>query len=151
MPWLLTGIGALVCGGAALIVRMPWGSLTRRLRIAAGAAGLLCMMSGLGWVGILGERLPDVVAAQPATDAARYGRALFIAKGCNTCHLHDEALNTWSTESGPNLSDYQNTAEYLRVWLKDPQAIKPTTEMPDLALKVDEIEALTAFLTHPTP
>lgn len=151
LPWFLTGIGALVFGGAALIPRGLWRVLTRRRRIAAGALGLLCVIGGLGGAGYLGLRLPYVVAAQPTTTTVDHGRALFIAKGCTTCHLHAEARNTWSTESGPNLTNYQNTAEYLQVWLKDPQAIKPNTEMPNLALQAHEIEALTAFLTHPTP
>jgi len=56
-----------------------------------------------------------------------YGRALFIAKGCNACHLHDAALNTWSAEVGPDLTDYQLPADYLRAWLTDP---KPSSSGP---------------------
>lgn len=143
LPWFLTGCGVLVLGGAALL---PW-PVGRRLRVAAGVGGLLLLVSGLSWA----ARLPNAVAAQPTTNLAAYGRTLFVAKGCNTCHLHAEALNTWSTESGPTLTDYQNSAQYLRGWLKDPQAIKPDTEMPNLALNAQEIEALTAFLRNATP
>jgi cytochrome c1 len=49
-------------------------------------------------------------------------------------------------EMGPNLTNYPTTAEYLRVWLKDPATLKPTTQMPNLELKETEIEALIAFL-----
>ncbi len=98
--------------------------------------------------------LPLARVAQPVIYATTtemenevaYGRAIFMAKGCNTCHLHGAALNRWSIAVGPNLTGYQLPADYLRAWLKDPQAIKPQTKMPNLALKAEEIEALIAFL-----
>jgi cytochrome c1 len=34
----------------------------------------------------------------------------------------------------------------VRVWLKDPPALKPDTQMPNLGLSSEEIEALIAFL-----
>jgi cytochrome c1 len=34
----------------------------------------------------------------------------------------------------------------LTSWLKDPQAIKPETMMPNLGLSEDEIKALTDFI-----
>lgn len=138
LPWTLTGLGVLLLSGAALLPRPP----SRRLRIAAVVLGLVLVLGGLSWV----MRLPDVLAAQ-SVDEVAYGQALFAAKGCATCHLHSALTNIWSTESGPNLSNYTNTPEYLRTWLKDPQAIKPNTQMPNLALKAHEIEALAAFLT----
>ncbi len=85
-------------------------------------------------------------ATQGTTDAAAYGRAIFMAKGCNTCHLHGAALNTASIGVGPDLTGYQLPAAYLRLWLKDPQAVKPATAMPNLALTTNEIEALITFL-----
>jgi cytochrome c2 len=136
-------VGAVLLSSAALSPRFA----ARRYRMTTGVVGLLVVVGGLGWAA-LGPRLPTTVAAQPSA-LADYGQALFMAKGCNSCHLHDQALNDWSTETGPNLTTYQNTAEYLHVWLKDPQAIKPNTEMPNLALKRHEIEALTAFLIKP--
>lgn len=144
LPWGVTGLGALVLGSKALWPHVA----TYQLRTPTTLLGVSLVVGGLGWLG-LGAQLPSPAAAQP--DPMAYGRALFMAKGCNACHLHDEALNVWSTEIGPNLTAYQKTTAYLRVWLKDPQAIKPTTEMPNLQLKEDEIEALAAFLTHPKP
>lgn len=88
--------------------------------------------------------------ADAETDAAAYGRALFVAKGCTSCHLHQAVKSGWSTEIGPNLSAYANSADYLHRWLKDPKAVKPTTKMPNLALDEREITALVAFLTDAT-
>ncbi len=143
LPWLVTGLGAVLLSSAALSPRFA----TRRFRLMTGVVGLLVIVGGLGW-SALGTRLPTTLAAQSIAPAD-YGRALFMAKGCNSCHLHEKARNAWSTEMGPNLTDYQNTAEYLHRWLKDPQSLKPNTEMPNLALKLTEIEALTAFLIPP--
>ena len=85
--------------------------------------------------------------AGPA-DAA-YGQALFMAKGCATCHHHTAVAQSgdfggmWNA---PDLSTFRWTEEYLHTWLKDPSAVKPGTQMPNLELKQDEIEALIAFL-----
>lgn len=144
-PWLLTGVGALLLSSAALSPRFA----NRRFRMLIGGVGILMLVSGFGWA-VLSTRAPQAVAAQPAA-ATAYGRALFMAKGCNSCHLHAQASNVWSTEMGPNLTDYQNSAAYLHRWLKDPQSIKPNTEMPNLALKADEIDALAAFLAPAKP
>jgi cytochrome c2 len=103
-----------------------------------------------------------VVLAPPATEAPTaaapgaaleadiaYGRALFSAKGCATCHRHAAVASSgFGPESGiPDLTTYRWSADYLRTWLKDPAAIKPATDMPNLGLKRDEIESLIAFLS----
>ncbi len=58
---------------------------SRRLRLIIGAMGLLVVVGGLGWATLV-MRLPTTLAAQPVA-TADYGRALFMAKGCNSCHL----------------------------------------------------------------
>lgn len=140
LPWLITALGAVLLSGAALSPRFA----SHRRRLVAGSVGLLVVVGGLGWATLV-MRLPTTLAAQPVA-TADYGRALFMAKGCNSCHIHEEARNAWTTEMGPNLTHYQNTVEHLHGWLKDPQAIKPNTEMPNLGLKPHEIAALAAFL-----
>lgn len=94
----------------------------------------------------------SLAAAQPApADQVALGKALFSAKGCVMCHSHD-AVNKgqpvfWLGDvSTPDLTVNKYTAEYLHSWLKDPASIKPKTQMPNLNLKLDEIEALIAFL-----
>jgi cytochrome c len=88
--------------------------------------------------------------APPVGDAA-YGRALFSAKGCATCHQHAAVAGSGKFFGGPAgsapvLTGYPGDPAYLRAWLRDPQAIKPTTGMPKLGLSEGEIEALVAFL-----
>jgi len=100
-------------------------------------------------------------AAAPPTPAlapAEQGRALFQAKGCATCHRHDglnigrvEANNPADLTLGqalgaPDLTHYQPDPDFVRRWLRDPAAVRPATNMPNLRLTPDEIEALLAFL-----
>jgi cytochrome c len=88
-------------------------------------------------------------AASSATVAdAAYGKALFLAKGCATCHHHAALPGSGGMGEGvPDLTTYRWEADYLRAWLKDPSAVKPGTEMPTLGLHDDEIAALIAFLS----
>ena len=93
---------------------------------------------------------PLPTAAPPAAvpDEAAYGRALFLAKGCATCHHHAAFAGSGFQGSDiPDLTTFRWSADYLRTWLKDPAALKPATSMPNLGLKRDEIEALIAFLS----
>ena len=83
----------------------------------------------------------------PIMNQGDVGQALFLAKGCATCHLHAEAPTTLSVQAGPDLTGYKVIPEYVRVWLKNPGAIKPATQMPQLHLSDEEIDALIAFLS----
>jgi hypothetical protein len=87
-------------------------------------------------------------ASQDASTAS-IGQKLFLAKGCVVCHTNDRAIKgseTYGVSMGPNLTMYRNAPDYLHAFLKDPSALKPATEMPDLELKLVEIEALIGFL-----
>lgn len=99
------------------------------------------------------ELLPG--AAPTATPATMDGKALFLAKGCATCHIHAAVQTTNQVVTGPNLTHYvvanDATRQYLRRWLADPKAVKPTTMMPKLDLGPAEIDALIAFLAANTP
>jgi cytochrome c2 len=94
-----------------------------------------------------------VSLAAPSTspvDQVALGKALFSAKGCVMCHAH-AAVKVQDGPFGfgevaPNLSQKMYGAEYLRLWLHDPQAVKPQTKMPKMPLNDREIEALIAFL-----
>ena len=88
------------------------------------------------------------VANTALVDQVALGKALFSAKGCVMCHAHSavEAHPVWIGAEPPNLSQKTYGAEYLRVWLRDPHAVKPQTKMPKVQLNDREIEALIAFL-----
>jgi len=95
-------------------------------------------------------------AASPPTggDAAR-GATLFQQQTCASCHA---VAGTGATSQvGPDLTHFggrdtiaagvlDNTPDNLAQWLKDPQAVKPGSHMPDLQLSDDQIRALVAYL-----
>jgi mono/diheme cytochrome c family protein len=93
-------------------------------------------------------------APTPTATPALDGKALFLAKGCATCHQHAAVSTNNSVSIGPNLTHYTNSPDFLRRWLADPQAVRPQAApaygpsdvMPNLHLNPDEIEALIAFI-----
>jgi cytochrome c oxidase subunit 2 len=129
------------------------------LKISAvlGVLGLgLLLLSVLPLPGLASETasVPAASTAAPPASAAtllpdaEYGRALFSAKGCITCHHHAAVAGSDPyTMGNPDLTHYRPDPEFLRRWLKNPRAIRPGTEMPTLGLQPDEIEALIAFLS----
>ncbi len=91
-------------------------------------------------------RAPSHTSFIPATEPAyalmtpeAMGQRLFVVKSCAGCHDHQ--LN-----GVPNLTVYDPDPDFLRVWLRDPSAVKQGTLMPNLHLSDTEIEALIAFL-----
>ena len=125
-----------------------------KLSIALAVIGLaLVLLSALPGRALTPVAQPAAPAASlpaaPAPANAAYGKALFSAKGCATCHHHDAVPSSGLGPGGefPDLTTYRWNADYLRTWLKDPSAVKPGTYMPNLELKQDEIEALIVFLS----
>ena len=93
-----------------------------------------------------GSTPPPAVSAAASDEPAAYGRALFAAKGCVGCHTHNDVNPGSGIAVGPELSSRTYDPGFLRTWLKDPPAVRPGTQMPNLRLSVEEIEALIAFL-----
>ena len=128
-----------------------------KLSFAVAALGLaLLALSALpGRAATPVATIPTVAAPAPAATLSdvEYGRALFSAKGCVTCHHHGAIPGSGQLGGSdvPDLTNYVANAEFLRTWLKDPRAIRPNTWMPNLELKKDEIEALIVFLSAKQP
>lgn len=122
-----------------LVLAIRGERLVRRAGVTIGFLGLVGLVVIL-WplpTGATGSARPD----------AEYARALFVAKGCPACHLHSTISTVvHGPVAGPNLTDYRPEPEFLRRWLRAPQAVRPDTEMPDVGLSETEIEALIAFL-----
>lgn len=81
------------------------------------------------------------------TDAAARGKQLFYGKyGCNSCHIADYKNDKGYI--GPALAGVGNrlTAVWMYKWLKNPNALRPGTQMPNFNLNDDEARDLTAFL-----
>jgi cytochrome c oxidase subunit 2 len=94
---------------------------------------------------------------QPAhvSEAVAEGRRVFEKTACINCH----ALAGTNADGrfGPDLTHLMsrdtiaagavpNTPENLRLWIKDPSAIKPGSLMPAMGLNDQDLNALTAYL-----
>jgi len=124
-----------------------------RTSIALALAALaLLLVSVVPWPGVATAGVDA-----PTVEAIAYGRQLFQAKGCASCHQHGALASSgqfsagWSGGSAPVLTAYPADPAYLRAWLHDPQALKPATPMPNLGLSAAEITALIAFIKSDPP
>lgn len=115
-----------------------WRSVTPvHLRYVAIAASLLVPVESLAgpgadpWVG---------------TPQERFYKSDIVAKyQCDTCHTIMDRGGT----VGPILNQVANRRdeEWLRRWLKDPNAVKPGTKMPSFAFTADEYELVVGYLS----
>ncbi|MCL4506409.1 MAG: cytochrome c oxidase subunit II [Chloroflexi bacterium] len=89
-----------------------------------------------------------------AGDAAR-GETFFMNGPCVSCHTIDGTKAQGKVAPRPltHFATYEkiaqvipNTPENLTKWLHNPQEVKPGTQMPNLALKPQDIADLVAFL-----
>jgi nitric oxide reductase subunit C len=79
------------------------------------------------------------------------GDILFEQKGCYACHMVN---GEGAKAPGPDLSHIatqpydalDNSPEFLTRWLEDPQAQKPGTTMPKIALTPAEIGSLVKYM-----
>jgi cytochrome c oxidase subunit 2 len=94
---------------------------------------------------------------QPAhlSDAAAQGRHIFETTACINCHA--VAGTVADGRFGPDLTHLmsrdtiaagavENTPDNLRLWVRNPDAIKPGCLMPSMQLNDQELDALTAYL-----
>src|SRR6185295_6450256 len=94
---------------------------------------------------------------EPAVEdpSAMAGRRIFETTACINCHtVRGTAANG---RFGPDLTHLmsratlasgaaENTSENLRVWLRDPDAIKPGSLMPAMKLSDVELDALVRYM-----
>jgi cytochrome c2 len=142
---LVGGFGLLGAVGGLL-------ALQRKVRWATAFVMVGVLVSGVGFVSAAGQPKAESEAKEAAVLSAdeqvELGRDLFIAKGCTLCHSHNETngIREFGTNTGPDLTNFSASAEYLRIWLKDPSAAKSTAKMPALGLSDPEMDALIAFI-----
>jgi cytochrome c oxidase subunit 2 len=94
---------------------------------------------------------------QPAhiTDPVSEGRRIFETTACINCHT--VAGTAADGRFGPDLTHIMsrdtiasgaapNTPENLRLWIRNPAAIKPGCKMPPMALSDQEVNAIASYL-----
>lgn len=91
---------------------------------------------------------------QPSNSRAKEGQAIFIKQACVNCH---RIGGPSESRFGPDLTHFASrktiaagmrprTAENVRDWIRDPQAIKPGARMPAMNLGEDEVNKLVDYL-----
>lgn len=94
-------------------------------------------------------------APVPATAVEREGLRIFREKTCINCHTI-KGVNS-GINVGPDLTHFagratigtgvlENNPAGLRLWLSNPQAVKPACHMPDFHLTPEEVNALAEYL-----
>ncbi|HEX8996184.1 MAG TPA: cytochrome c oxidase subunit II [Ktedonobacterales bacterium] len=98
------------------------------------------------------------VAATPSDALAQAGAKYFAASACIGCHAVNGVTSADPSKLiGPNLTHFggrqwiaggvtANTPANLAAWLRDPQAVKDGSDMPNLHLTNDQINELVAYL-----
>ena len=78
-------------------------------------------------------------------DLIEEGRQLFDDYSCSGCHK----VGDQGGELGPDLSraGFMLQSEYIYRWIRNPQAFKPKTRMPNLGLSEHEALAVTLYLS----
>ena len=87
--------------------------------------------------------------------AASTGQRVFESTACVNCHT--VSGTTAKGRFGPDLTHLMtrdtiasgaapNTHETLRLWIKNPDAIKPGSKMPAMGLSDRDLDAVTAYL-----
>ena len=94
---------------------------------------------------------------QAAADAqVQSGRSLFLSLSCINCHavsgtpavgLFGPDLSHLMSRAALGSGVIPNSAENLRAWIKDPQAIKPGNMMPNMQLNEKELDQVVAYLS----
>jgi cytochrome c oxidase subunit 2 len=92
---------------------------------------------------------------QTARPASSFGERVFESTACVNCHTVSgtPAIGKF----GPDLTHLMsretiasgaasNTPETLRLWIKNPDAIKPGSKMPAMGLNDQDLDAVTAYL-----
>ena len=152
LPGKYSVIGTFVLPNAlvAALVLLPFLDRTperslrkRRISVAVGALGCIAVV-GLTAKGV--AELPErEIAGETAHDPVSWGKELYHEKKCTTCH----ALGGEGGDKGPPHDDIGRRlqVEYMREWIRRPQAFDPTTEMPAFKGTEEELEAIVLFLS----
>ena len=124
------------------------------------AAALLALAVTLFAVGFIynwesgRQKLAAHAAATTGGDPSR-GEAMFIQYGCGACHSAVHVRKATGMV-GPSLDGIAvramiagklpNSPDNLEQWIRDPQAITPGTDMPDLNVGKRDARDIAAFL-----
>ncbi len=133
--------------------------LSQKLRRKPGALlVLLALLLGVTVLaacsGIVASSAASVRPSIPGGDAAR-GKANILQYGCGSCHMIPGIENANGLVGPPLIhwakrgfiaGELQNSPDNLVTWLKDPHAVEPKTDMPNLGLSELQARDIAAYL-----
>ena len=120
--------------------------MTRRLPI------VVALLAGAACLGACGTATtPSVI---PGASAA-HGHAVIVSVGCGACHTIGGVAGA-NGRVGPPLTNFKQKrfiagelpnkpADVVR-WIRNPQAVRPQTIMPNLGLRPSDIRDVVAYL-----
>ena len=105
---------------------------------------LVAFFSWIGEIDTNGFPATPPLADRLASSTRDLSRPLVYEQTCTACH----ALGGQGGHIGPELDGIGDRfdAEYLDRWLRDPEAVRPGTAMPQLGLSDSQIEELVTYL-----
>ena len=116
------------------------------LLLSLGATLILAGCSTLG---------PASAQVQAVGGDPQRGAQAIIRNGCGSCHMIP-GINGANGLIGPPLihwsrrgfigGELQNTPDNLIAWLKNPQAVEPNTDMPNLNLSDEDARDIASYL-----
>ncbi len=150
-------------GGEKSVRATPAGKPGRYAAVIPVPAGdSLVMKINAGWHEARLALMPVAIVPKggraPVLAAAEWGRRLFVAKGCGTCHVNGDVpefaqRDNRSLKVGPELTGRRLEAAYVRQRITDPMslpAISKNDRMPNLGLTTQETDALVALIAGPS-
>lgn len=157
---LSAGVSAVSNGRRVEAVARPAsgdGYYTATLTVPSPGDWTITIHSGFGASGlklkpIRAVATTEAARAHSAAPAAQRGEALFVAKGCNSCHFHGATKEKPMVTHFRDLTERRYPDEFLAQLLKDPSKLRSadgTWSMPNLSLKDQEVAALVAFINKP--
>jgi hypothetical protein len=152
LPWMfIIGLAFAATLVSATFAFRRRSRLATVLTVVFLIAGVALSITGAGAVSRVEAQSKSELggSADPSISQVEWGRQLFVAKGCITCHYNsraDSSKNPTIEMGAPNLSTFSAVPEVLRLRLNDPSSVKSDTKMPKLTLSDAEIEALIAFI-----
>ncbi len=128
------------------------------LTVPSAGDWTITIHSGFGASGLKLKPIRAVTSSEAAVahsmPAIERGEALFVAKGCNSCHFHGATNEKTTVGYFRDLTARRYPDEFLAQTLKDPSQMRSangTWAMPNLQLKEPEIAALVAFINNGRP
>jgi ubiquinol-cytochrome c reductase cytochrome b subunit len=125
-----------------------FGLRNRPLPLAVGVTAIvgIAYLTAMGFASAKPYGQTVLVPDRPLTASETRGLYLYADRDCAYCHQID---GTGGHRTGPDLSNVvakDRTRAYLMRYIRDPQSVSPTSNMPKYPLPEQDLESLADFL-----